>query len=162
MHHKTRTIALSLMLLAGAGAGIASAQDGPNAVRVAAQSLNLQAGDEVLMRDAINNPIDFVEIKGEREFRGELIVHAKAGKRPTADARVAPLTVRESVFVPERVVKVPAGMTEGQLAAMLMATGDYEFVEPNWTLYPAIVPNDSQYGSSWQHSRIQSANAWDI
>ncbi|MHA7814613.1 MAG: S8 family serine peptidase [Phycisphaerales bacterium] len=162
MQRKTPTFALSLILLAGSGAGLAHASDGPTPAVAAAQSLNLQPGDAELIADAIGNPIEFREVKGEREFTGELIVHAKRGKVPTAGARVANLTLRESAFVPERIVKVPAGMTEGQLAAILMATGDYEFAEPNWTLFPAIVPNDSQYGSSWQHNRLESAAAWDI
>jgi len=165
MHDKTRTIALSLALLAGLSAGAAayeSQPDTPSAVRAAAQSLELQPGDLELMQQAINNPIGFVEVPGERTFRGELIVHAIKDKVASAEARVAPLTLRQSDFVPERVIKVPDGMSEGQLAAMLMATGDYEFVEPNWTLYPAVIPNDSQYGSSWQHTRLQSAAAWDL
>ncbi|MCR9077085.1 MAG: hypothetical protein NXI07_13685, partial [bacterium] len=135
MQRSTTTLALSLILLAGGGAGTALAQSGPTPARAAAQSLNLQPGDAELIADAISNPIDFQAVKGEREFRGELIVHAVPGKRPTAEARVANLTLRESAFVAERVVKVPDGMSEGQLAAVLMATGDYEFVEPNWTLY---------------------------
>lgn len=167
MQHQTRTFALSLTLFAGLCAGAANGQDNagnstPTAVRAAAQSLRLQPGDIELMRQAIDRPIEFTELKGVREFRGELIVHARTGKVASAEARVAPLTLRRSAFVPERVISVPAGMSEGQLAAMLMATGDYEFVEPNWTLYPAVEPNDSQYGSSWQHSRLQSEAAWNL
>lgn len=163
MNHKTRTLALSLVLLAGSGAAVAQADDNtPSPVQVAAQTLALQPGDIEAMRSAIDRPIGFTEIKGSREFRGELIVHARKGKVARAEARVAPLTIRQSRLVPERVISVPDGMSEGQMAAMLMATGDYEFVEPNWTLFPAIVPNDSQYGSSWQHTRLQSASAWDI
>ncbi|MFG0247079.1 MAG: S8 family serine peptidase [Phycisphaerales bacterium JB052] len=165
MQYQKRTLALSLALLAGicAGAsGMQSQPDAPAAVRVAVQTLELQPGDLEVMQRAASTPIDFVAIPGNREFRGELIVHAKQGKVPTAEARVAPLTLRTSSFVPERVIKVPDGMSEGQLAAMLMATGDYEFVEPNWTLYPAVQPNDSQYGSSWQHTRLDSEDAWDI
>ena len=163
MNLKARTLAVSLILLAGSGAAIAQSSDqSPSPMRIAAQSLALQPGDAEAMRDAIGQPIPFQEIKGAREFRGELIVHAKKGKRVTAEARVAELTLRESALVPERVIRVPDGMSEGEMAALLMATGDYEFVEPNWTLFPAIAPNDSQYGSSWQHTRLQSANAWDI
>lgn len=162
MQRQTRTIALSLILLAGSGAGFAHAQQGPTPSQAAAETLNLQPGDADLIADAIKNPIEFTEIEGSREFRGELVVSAKRGKRPTADVRVANLTLRESQFVADRVIKVPQGMSEGELAAVLMATGDYEFVEPNWTLFPAITPNDSQYGSSWQHSRLQSEAAWNI
>ncbi len=163
MQRQTRTIALSLILLAGSGAGMAHAeQQGPTPAQAAAQTLNLQPGDAELIANAIDNPIVFEELKGTREFRGELIVASKQGKRATSEARVANLTLRESAFVAHRVVKVPDGMSEGELAAVLMATGDYEFVEPNWTLYPAVTPNDSQYGSSWQHTRLESAAAWDI
>ncbi len=164
MQRKTRTIALSLILLAGSGAGIAHAQhqSGPTPAQAAAQSLNLQPGDAEIIAHAIKNPIVFTEIKGSREFRGELIVSPKPTKRASGDARVANLTLRESQFVADRVIKVPEGMSEGELASILMATGDYEFAEPNWTLFPAIAPNDSQYGSSWQHTRIQSESAWNI
>jgi subtilisin family serine protease len=164
MQRKTRTIALSLILLAGSGAGIAHAQQqsGPTPAQAAAQSLNLQPGDAEIIAHAIKNPIVFTEIKGSREFRGELIVSPKPTKRASGDARVANLTLRESQFVADRVIKVPEGMSEGELASILMATGDYEFAEPNWTLFPAIAPNDSQYGSSWQHTRLQSESAWNI
>lgn len=164
MQRKTRTIALSLILLAGSGAGIAHAQhqSGPTPAQAAAQSLNLQPGDAEIIAHAIKNPIVFTEIKGSREFRGELIVSPKPTKRASGEARVANLTLRESQFVADRVIKVPEGMSEGELASILMATGDYEFAEPNWTLFPAIAPNDSQYGSSWQHTRLQSESAWNI
>lgn len=167
MQHQTRTLAFTFTLLSGLCVSTAVAQDNagartPTALSIGAQSLHLQPGDDVIMRDAIEHPIVFTQTKGEREFRGELIVHARAGKRASAEARIAPLTLRQSAFVPERVIQVPQGMSEGQLAAMLMATGDYAFVEPNWTLFPAIIPNDAQFSSSWQHTRIQSADAWDL
>ena len=168
MQYQKRTFALSLTLLAGICTGASGTQPQQDtssptaAVQAASQSLDLRPGDLELMQRAINNPLEFIAIPGEREFRGELIVHAKEGKVADAEARVAPLTLRTSTFVPERVIKVPDGMSEGQLAAMLMATGDYEFVEPNWTLFPAVTPNDPQFGSSWQHTRLQSTDAWDI
>ncbi len=159
---------LSVGILALSAGSVSAMQSQPadtNTSRVSAiatRSLALQPGDDSLISNALGNPIEFVALPKSREFSGQLIVHAKASKKQTASARVSPLTVRSSQFVDEYVVDVPAGMTEGELAAVLMATGDYEFVEPNWTLFPAVVPNDSQYNSSWQHSRIQSASAWDL
>ena len=129
---------------------------------IAARSLDLQPGDEQLLDHQPLTPIDFVEIPNERTFTGQLLVHARKGKVRTASARVSPLTVKSSAFVNEYVINVPKGMSEGELAAVLLATGDYEFVEPNWLRYPAIIPNDPQYGSSWQHTRLQSAAAWDL
>lgn len=129
---------------------------------IAAQSLDLQPGDQALIANALRSPVAFVEAQNQRTFTGQLIVHAKANKAQRANARVMPITVRSSMFVDEHVIDVPAGMSEGELAAILLATGDYEFVEPNWTLYPTITPNDSQFGSSWQHTRLQSTAAWDL
>ncbi|MGV6813735.1 MAG: S8 family serine peptidase [Phycisphaerales bacterium] len=129
-------------------------------------SLNLEPGDEALIEQAVANPMSFVAIEKEREFTGQLIVHAKEHAQPItkqrASRRVSALTVKKSAFVEEYVVDVPDGMSEGELAAVLMATGDYEFVEPNWLRYPALLPNDSQFGSSWQHTRLQSTSAWDL
>ncbi len=161
--------ALSAALLALA-AGSASAMgpeqsantDRQQIAQIAAQALALQPGDELLIEQALESPILFEQIPDEQTFTGQLIVHAKAGKVQRASDRISPLRVKSSAFVEEYVIDVPKGMSEGELAAILIATGDYEFVEPNWTLYPAIVPNDPQFGSSWQHTRIQSASAWDL
>ncbi|MDF1869166.1 MAG: S8 family serine peptidase [Phycisphaerales bacterium] len=130
-----------------------------NAVKSA---LNLQPGDAQIMEQAIRNPLLFVEKAKSQEFTRELIVHAKKGKAPIAQARIAPSMVKASQFMDEYVVTVPTGVSEGEMAAMLMATGEYLFVEPNWRLFPTNTPNDSQFGSSWQHNRLQSTAAWDI
>jgi len=116
-----------------------------------------------MARAAALAPLVFEEVPGQREFSGDLIVRSKAGKPGVADARLAPSIKRTSAFVREHVVRVPAGMTEGEFAAALMATGDYMHAEPNWTLFPlGTVPNDSQFASSWQHNRLDSSEAWDI
>jgi len=161
-------------LIAACGMPLATAIAGPSPTKatastsdnqileLASTSLALQPGDRSLMSNALNNPLPFVARPNNQEFTGELIVHAKSSKVRTAQARIAPAIVKSSAFVDEYVVRVPAGLTEGELASMLMATGDYEFVEPNWKLFPLLIPNDSQYGSSWQHTKLQSANAWNL
>ena len=130
-----------------------------NAVKSA---LILQPGDAEIMEAALNAPLLFVSKAKTREFTRELIVHANKGKAPTAQSRISPSMVKSSQFMDEYVVAVPAGVSEGEMAAMLMATGEYLFVEPNWKLFPLNTPNDSQFGSSWQHNRLQSTAAWDI
>ncbi len=136
--------------------------------------INMQVGDAQLLAGLGAAPHRaFVEIPGSQEFSGELIVRPKGAVRgawrakPRAMARaldrVSPLITRTSTITEQFVVKVPAGSSEDELSAFLMATGDYEYAEPNWTLYPAATtPNDPLYSSSWQHSRIQSAAAWDL
>jgi subtilisin family serine protease len=173
MNLKTRTCMTTLgcamlAMAAGTVSGADAQSTQPSAQRItqsagiATKALSLQPGDRALMEKALSNPMVFTEIRNERALTGELIVHAAAGKSRTALARVSPIMVKSSKLVEEYVIRVPGGMNEGELASMLMATGDYEFVEPNWTLYPAIIPNDPQFGSSWQHTRLQSAAAWDL
>lgn len=161
-------------LIAACGMPMATAIAGPSPIKstattsdsqkldLAHNALALQPGDQALMSNALSNPLRFTSRQNTQEFTGELIVHAKEAKVHTAQSRIAPAIVKSSAFVDEYVVRVPAGLSEGELAAMLMSTGDYEFVEPNWKLFPLLIPNDSQYGSSWQHTRLQSANAWNL
>lgn len=125
-------------------------------------SFDLLEGDEQRMLSALQSPLQFVEKQGTREYTRELIVHANDGKVATAQSRLSRTLVKSSAFVNEYVIKVPDGLSEGELASMLMSTGDYLFVEPNWTLFPLNTPNDSQFGSSWQHNRLQSTSAWDL
>lgn len=140
--------------------GPARPAPGSPAVRVA-PSLNLLRGDTE--RIAAADPIAFEQVPGEREFSGELIVRPHAGRAADGAHRVANLVTQRSVAVEEYVVRVPAGVSEGELAGVLMATGDYEYALPNWTLFPlATTPNDPQFNQSWQHTRLQSAMAWDI
>ncbi len=124
--------------------------------------LVLQPGDQEAMGVAVLEPLVFIESAQNREFTGEVIVHAKGGRAPIARARLGVMVIKSSAFVDEYTIAVPQGLSEGEFAAMLMATGDYEFVEPNWMLFPNEIPNDSQFGSSWQHTRIESAAAWDL
>jgi len=157
------------MITIAAGSAMAIADQPTNnkagaqsVAQIATSSLNLQPGDERIIEQAIASPLVFEEIANEQTFTGQLIVHPKTHALTRASARVSPMLVKSSAMVNEYVVDVPRGMSEGEMAAILMATGEYEFVEPNWTLYPTVIPNDSQFGSSWQHTRIQSAAAWDL
>jgi subtilisin family serine protease len=148
----------------GSMAQIRSNDSIPLATR-AAEVLRLQPGDAEKIAGA--RPEAFQAVLGERMFSGELIVRtrdaARADAKRAASDRIAPITAVKSDFVDEFVVRVPVGMSEGELAGVLMATGDYEYAHPNWILFPAATtPNDPQFSQSWQHTRIQSTLAWDI
>ncbi|MEM9559036.1 MAG: S8 family serine peptidase [Planctomycetota bacterium] len=127
------------------------------------QTFDLRVGDEQLMLSAFadRGPVAFDVAPGSRELTGEMLVMIRDDKRDTAMARVARAS-RLTLAGMTAVVPLPAGVSEGELATMLDALGDYALVSPNYRVFPGLVPNDSQYGSSWQHSRIQSAAAWDI
>lgn len=170
--------ALALTVLLACGAAASGANTAPSGSMTqarshdhiplahrAAEALRLQPGDAERIARATAQT--FVPALGERMFSGELIVRTKdaahADAKRAASDRIAPITAVRSDFVDEFVVKVPPGMSEGELAGVLMATGDYEFAEPNWVVFPAATtPNDPQFGQSWQHTRIQSTLAWDI
>ncbi len=102
-------------------------------------------------------------MRGER-LRGTAAKRAKlTAAKARAERRVSPLIVDRADEVGTLLVRVPAGLDENQFAAMLMATGDYEWVEPNRRVFvDATVPNDPSFNSAWQHTRLQSTLAWDI
>lgn len=81
-----------------------------------------------------------------------------------ARARLAPSLVEAHLDIDIHSFLLPAGWTEEQMAALLMATGDYEYVEPDWLVYPTdTTPNDPLFGQQWHH-RAQNMNtvrAWD-
>lgn len=122
----------------------------------------------------------FVEIPRVKEFRG--VLTARPVKPETAKARglndrqalehaqQALLSVSEFEIVnyfgevDEFLIKVPAGQTENDVAARLMATGNFEYVEPDWLVYPIGCPNDTSFSQQWHHAanRLDSCAAWDI
>ena len=119
MNLKTRTCMTTLgcamlAMAAGTVSGADAQSTQPSAQRVtqsvglATKALSLQPGDRALMEKALANPMVFTEIRKERAFTGELIVHAAAGKNRTALARVSPIMVKSSKLVEEYVVRVPA------------------------------------------------------
>ena len=107
-------------------------QNDARKLQIASRALNMLPSDQSIMQNALRNPFVFTAVPGNHEFTGQVIVHAKTKRSTLAQSRVAPSIVKSSQFVSEYVVDVPKGLTEGEFAAMLMATGDYEFVEPNY------------------------------
>jgi subtilisin family serine protease len=68
-------------------------------------------------------------------------------------------------YVPETdefTIKLPRGMNENTYARRMMATGYYQYVTPNWRVYPVVIPNDPLYSQQWHHPRINAPQAWDI
>ncbi len=79
--------------------------------------------------------------------------------------RIAPSIAKSFEDVQEYRVTVPAGMTEEQFGEALMATGDYDWVAPDWICYPAdTFPNDSQFGNQYHHgaNHLNTVGAWDF
>lgn len=121
-------------------------------------------------------PIRFVERPGEMRFSGRMIAKVRrvealqaepglAGRaaevEAAARARLAPMMIRHVAPTDEYLLRVPAGETENELGARLMATGEYEYVEPDWIVSPVTTPNDPDFADQWQHTAMQTALAWD-
>ncbi|MFG0331187.1 MAG: S8 family serine peptidase [Phycisphaerales bacterium] len=123
---------------------------------------------------------EYVEIPGVKEFSGQMIVRPvqiadweREGLSPAAAAErmrvarviVADLEVLHYVWqTDEYIVRVPGGMTENDLANRLLPSGVFQYVEPDYIVFPLDCPDDSQLGSQWHHNadRMQSCDGWDI
>ena len=122
----------------------------------------------------------FTEIAGVREFRGVLTARplqlgdaVRLGLtsrqiNAAIDSAIVELTRFEiQRYIPETdeyLITVPKGETENSVAARLMATGGFQYVEPDWTVYPIGCPNDANFASQWHHqaARMNSCAAWDL
>lgn len=122
----------------------------------------------------------FVEADGRWEFSGRVIVrpiqldaqralgfsNVEAQRRvDSARDLVATLPVREHVWqTDEYIVEVPDGRTENELAESLMATGLFQYVEPDWIVYPlGDCTDDSRIGQQWHHGEdiMNSCAGWE-
>lgn len=117
----------------------------------------------------------FVEIPGEMEFTGELIVRPlqmEALIQKTGDTRralqamnrareiVNPISLRYYSETDEYIVRVPSGKNENRLSGELMATGLFQYAEPNWKVWPILNPNDPQFPQQWHLTRIRGPVGW--
>lgn len=119
---------------------------------------------------ATSSAIQFHEMKGDHEFSGYLLakpLDGPSGKGTPSSTRNRALTLMEG-HITRRLnqidvyrLKLPAGMSESQYATQLLASGAFDFVEPDYIVYPNFVPNDALFSTQWQHVNMESALAWD-
>ena len=86
-------------------------------------------------------------------------------KRAIAMKAIAPLPLVEHVNqTDEFIVKVPEGSSEEAVARKLMATGAFQYAEPDWIVYPIACPNDTHFSLQWAHqaNRMNSCAGWDL
>lgn len=126
----------------------------------------------------VPNTVRFEERPGRLEFSGELIakpvpvealarrgIVGPAAERIRQEARRRALANPGARYEPRLdwvIFRVPRGETESSYASKLLATGQYEYVEPNWRVYPATVPDDPLFGQQWHHVNIRSTEAWAL
>lgn len=124
--------------------------------------------------------VSFAELQNVRSFSGRLIARpvqpedwlgrgVPAAEVPqrvqAARTAVANFAVRD--YVPqtdEYVFNLPAGRTENDVAAELLASGNFEYVEPDWIVWPADCPNDPKLPMQWHHgaTKMDSCAGWSI
>lgn len=123
------------------------------------------------------NVLNFAEKAGVMEFSGNMIVrplqvsaYKRLGMTPAAaelnhvlaEAKIADIITKYISPIDVYVVKIPNGYNENSYARELMKTGLYEYVEPDYTVFPAYTPNDPQLVNQWSHTDNNSTNAWEI
>ncbi len=122
---------------------------------------------------------EFVEHVGSMEFTGHMIARPlqaskameysmsrqevrRRAREADAALQAYPL-VDYSEFTDEYIIDVGLG-AENAVAQELMASGNFEYVEPDWRVFPIGCPNDSNFGSQWHHNanRMNSCAGWDL
>ncbi len=132
-----------------------------------------------ISRDA-QDAAAFIEVQGSMEFSGRIIAKPlqleTLADRGLNQQQVADTIARAKAelakydeywfepLVDHHVINVPNGMTENQFINQLIDTGLFEFVEPDWILYPIACPDDSRLNRQWHHDTdiMMSCEAWDL
>jgi len=119
----------------------------------------------------------FIEVKGVREFSGKLIARPIQHQTLFARGLSAPDVIRIQTnarrvagryaveYVSETdeyILKVPAGLNETAMANKLAKDAAFEYVEPDWTVYPLAIPNDPQHASQWHIGKVKAYDAWSL
>ena len=119
----------------------------------------------------------FVEKPGDMEFSGRMIARLAQPDAGVAASRLdlevrrhRAMTalrsyelIRTKAATEMTVFRIEPG-TENQVARELLATGGFEYVEPDWRVFPVGCPNDPRLGSQWHHdaSKMNSCSGWDL
>ncbi|MGA1224448.1 MAG: S8 family serine peptidase [Phycisphaerales bacterium] len=138
-----------------------------------------QSGPTVTAQVIEDTPL-WIEVPGVKEFSGVMVARPlQAGDADALglslqqfnarlDGAVAMLSNFTILrYVPETdeyLFEVPFGSTENTIASRMLASGNFQYVEPDWTVYPVACPNDTSFASQWHHqaARLNSCAAWDI
>ena len=139
--------------------------------RAAAVAVGKATTASVAASPAIVASPAFDEVPGEREYSGRLIVRPRQdltrGERNAALAMLEAHAPRRNARTDDFVLTVAAGPVvpgalERSVAARLLGSGLFQYVCPDWTLYPCVVPNDPRFAEQWHHTTMKSAAAWDL
>ncbi len=106
-------------------------------------------------------------VPGDHVRSGRLQVRPIERSGPRHDRAIARLRGRVVTRIDPldiHVVRVPAGMDEEVYAQILMDSGDYAWVAPDWYIYPAseCASNDPSLFRQWHLDAVQATRTWEI
>jgi subtilisin family serine protease len=109
----------------------------------------------------------WTEVPGVMEFSGRILVKPRssnalrqAGHDPTAvHAQLSRRAIKHNQLTDEYVITCTDDLNELEL---LQSSGMFEYVEPDWLVYPIDVPNDALISDSWHWEQIQAPHAWSL
>lgn len=118
----------------------------------------------------------FVSRPGVQELSGRMVVRpwseadwqARGLTLAQAQAKVrqavsrATNVIRQVTETGEIIIRVPAGQTEDTVFTSLNATGLYQYVTPDYRVFPLARPNDPFFSNQWHHAMIKSEKGWDL
>ncbi len=94
------------------------------------------------------------------QAKGLSLVQAQAKVRQAITR--ATNVIRRVTETGEIIIRVPVGQTENTLYKSLNATGLYQYIVPDWKVYPLARPNDTFYSNQWHHVNVKSEKGWDL
>lgn len=112
------------------------------------------------------------------EFSGRVVVRPiqagawkKMGASPAAATQhiaAARAAIQQDVVgyvreTDEYILDVPNGTSDKNYMFALWLSGNYEYVTPDWIVYPMdTIPNDTMFASLWGHTKCETPKAWDL
>ncbi len=110
------------------------------------------------------DPSDVVGRPGEFQLSGRVILRPRIGRdghplpsRALSQLKNRLISVVESTS--EHIVRVPDNETDADFVRRMRATGEFEFVTPDWLCFPAG-SGDPLTAQQWHHTALQTREAW--
>lgn len=124
-----------------------------------------------------SSQLPFMPKKGVKEFSGQMIArplqmnellakgmpyHIALALQADARFRASKLAIDYVPETDEYIVRVPNDSNEYLVRREMMAGGSFQYVTPDWKVFPAVIPNDPLYAQQWHHPIMQSNLGWDL
>lgn len=104
-------------------------------------------------------------LRAQEALPNEVLVGVAPGSDLAMPAAFLRWGMTQTDVIPQlgvRRVKLPPGSNVAQARAALGGYPFVRFVEPNYLVRPAYVPNDPSFGNQWALSKIRMAQSWDV